>query len=381
VQATFKELYEHEKDGFLLRPTTDAPPELRDARDVNAALERCRADRWATPASDIARGELTEIEVELDAEDIFRVGAVIGSFLELFQEAPELLGPDVREQLQEALSVNAIINKLLAGLVPVRGQATDYMTVTTSDQEWVVHRTVLRQLGDDVAAQARALEALKRSGNGRASFSTRLASEKEVRASGTYSVARLTCSTAVSQLSGRKRQFVLGYVQTITAGKIELRPIVIAQRWLRPTPEIADSHQVDPVDPAHVWPSTVDQFAGVDFRQRLRKDDLNVLKDISETAIKSFFADILGEPDVPKDWGGEQFDLWTPSRLSVAGQPLRAAFAFKGPAKFRPMEIDDLGKNGDQTARRRLRLRRIDHRRLRQNVQTGRTPRVMRRET
>jgi hypothetical protein len=78
--------------------------------------------------------------------------------LELFQEAPELLGPDVREQLQEALSVNAVINKLLAGLVPVRGRATDYVTIRTSDQEWVVHRTVLRQLGDDIAAQARALD-------------------------------------------------------------------------------------------------------------------------------------------------------------------------------------------------------------------------------
>jgi hypothetical protein len=158
VQATFKELYRHEEGGFLLRPLTDAPPDLRDARDVNAALERCREDRWATPASDLARGKLTEIEVKLDAEDIFRVGAVMGSFLELFQEAPELLGPEVREQLQQGLSVNAVINKLLAGLIPVRGQATDYVTVRTSDQEWVVHRMVLRQLGDDVMAQVRALD-------------------------------------------------------------------------------------------------------------------------------------------------------------------------------------------------------------------------------
>jgi DNA polymerase III delta prime subunit len=108
VQATFRDLYEHEKGGFLLTPTTDAPPDLRDSRDVNVALERCRKDRWATPVSDLARGKLTEIEVELDVEDIFRVAAVIGNFL----EAPELLGPDVREQLQDALSANAVINKL-----------------------------------------------------------------------------------------------------------------------------------------------------------------------------------------------------------------------------------------------------------------------------
>jgi hypothetical protein len=62
------------------------------------------------------------------------------------------------------------------------------------------------------------------------------------------------------------------------------------------------------------------------------------------------FAEILGEPDVPKDWGGEQFDLWT-THLLVEGQPLRAAFLFKGPAEFKPMTIASLGKNGDQIDR------------------------------
>lgn len=191
-----------------------------------------------------------------------------------------------------------------------------------------------------------ALKAVERGGSGRASFSTRLATDTTVRVSGTYSVARLTCGTAAWQLSGVKQQFVLGYVQIISADEIELRPIVIARRWLRPMPEI----HCHPADPAHVWPSTVDQFAGVDFKQRPTKADLNVLKDIPEAVVKSSFADIFGEPDVPKDWGGEQCDLWT-RRLSVKGQPLRAAFVFKGPAKFGPMTISTLGKNGDQIYR------------------------------
>ncbi len=146
VQATFKELYEHLEDGFLLRPATETPPDARDARDLETALERCRTDGWATPTHDLVRGELIEIEVELNAEDIFRVGAVVGAFLEMFQEAPELLGPDVREQLRQALSMNAVLTKLLAGLVPVRGQAIDYLTVRAADQEWVIHRMVLQQL-------------------------------------------------------------------------------------------------------------------------------------------------------------------------------------------------------------------------------------------
>ena len=158
VQATFKELYEYVKGGFVLRPTTDAPPDLRNVRDLRTALEGSRTDGWATPVSDLARGRLMEIEVELEAEDIFRVGAVVGTFLELFQEAPELLGPDVREQFREVLSVNAVLNKLLGDLVPVRGRAIDYVTVRAAGQDWVVHRQVLRQLSEDWATEAQALD-------------------------------------------------------------------------------------------------------------------------------------------------------------------------------------------------------------------------------
>ncbi len=81
IQATFKELYEYVKAGLMLRTATDAPPDLRNAPDLDAALERSHTEGWATPAHRLARGQLTEIEVELEAEDIFRVGAVVGAFV------------------------------------------------------------------------------------------------------------------------------------------------------------------------------------------------------------------------------------------------------------------------------------------------------------
>jgi len=158
VQTTFRELYEYVKDWFVPRPATEAPPDVHDAPDLSAALERCGRDGWAAPASDFTRGRLTEIEVELEAEDIFRVGAVVGNFLELFQEVPEMLGPDVRDKLRQALSVKAVLNKLLVGLVPVRGRATEYVTIGVADREWVVHRQVLRQLRAGWAAQAHSLD-------------------------------------------------------------------------------------------------------------------------------------------------------------------------------------------------------------------------------
>ena len=88
----------------------------------------------------------------------------------------------------------------------------------------------------------------------------------------------------------------------------------------------------------------------MNFRPRLAKADLDVLKAVPEKKIKQAFAEIISESEVPKDWGGEQFDLRT-TVMSVEGQRLRAAIAFKGPARFRPMTIASLGKNGDQIDR------------------------------
>lgn len=158
IQTTFKELYDYVESGLLLRPATPVLPDVHDAKDLRTALDRSRIAGWATPVGDLARGHLVEVDVELEAEDIFRVGAVVGTFLELFQEAPEMLGPDVREHLREALSMNAVLNKLLAGLVPVRGRAIDCVAVRAEDEEWVVHRMLLPHLRPEWAVETDALD-------------------------------------------------------------------------------------------------------------------------------------------------------------------------------------------------------------------------------
>lgn len=210
----------------------------------------------------------------------------------------------------------------------------------TGQVTWVEQEIAFRGLRE-------ALVSIRRTGQGRASFSARLASNKSVRIWGDYNASRLTCSTARVELSGTRRQFLLGYVKDVTPDAVELRPITIASRWFSPPPHIGGWL---PLEPGYLWPGAVDQLADVDFRQRMSKADLELLKEISEVDVKRAFAEILGEPEVPNDWGGEQFDLWT-TRLFVDGQPLRAAFVFKGPSEFRPMTIATLGKNGDQIDR------------------------------
>lgn len=51
-----------------------------------------------------------------------------------------------------------------------------------------------------------------------------------------YNVERLTGSSAGNQLSGTRRQFILGYVQEVDETGVDLRTIAIASRWQRPAP-------------------------------------------------------------------------------------------------------------------------------------------------
>ena len=81
-----------------------------------------------------------------------------------------------------------------------------------------------------------------------------------------------------------------------------------------------------------------------------RERELKALQGIPEEEIKRSFARLLGEDVIPKDWGGERSDLFT-TRVHVDGRRVSASFAFKGPSKFHPMTLADLGKNGDQIDR------------------------------
>ena len=52
--------------------------------------------------------------------------------------------------------MNRILEKLLAGLVPVRGRLIEYEFVTVREKEWLVHRRVLNQLSEDDTLQTTA---------------------------------------------------------------------------------------------------------------------------------------------------------------------------------------------------------------------------------
>jgi hypothetical protein len=194
----------------------------------------------------------------------------------------------------------------------------------------------------------KALEEIAAARPGRGEFHAPLATDPTVRLSGTYNAEHLTSTTAAGILSRAGHHFVLGYVQDLADAAITIRPILIADRW-GPGVHKPGFGFIEE-EPPRVWPRDVDQFDGVDWGLQLTRTDLKVLAGVSEEQTKKWLAEILGEPEVPKDWGGEQYDLWT-DRITVNGKRVQAAIALKGPAKFHPMTVADLGKNGDQVSR------------------------------
>lgn len=180
----------------------------------------------------------------------------------------------------------------------------------------------------------------------RSSFHAELpAGEGTITVKGTFSPRHLTCSSANSELAGVRTQYMLATVAAQTADCIELRPLAIAERFMTPCFATGASSEWQTVSPRQI-----DQFAHVDFDAPVSRSDLEALRDVPEAEVKAVFAQLLGEPVIPKDWGGEQMDLWT-TRLLVDGVQLSAAFLLKGPAKFAPMTVAMLGKNGDQLER------------------------------
>lgn len=161
-----------------------------------------------------------------------------------------------------------------------------------------------------------------------------------------FSKTGLLNDTAWSRLSGSTNLFVFATITEINDDFIKAVPFIIGDLLLNEHSNI-DFHLIDtlslPVD-------RIDQFKNVDFTWRPTQNQFNKLKNIPEAKVKELLCNILGELEVPKDWGGEESDLFT-SNLSVDNEKFTGAFLLKGPSKFHEMTLADCGKNGDQIYR------------------------------
>ncbi|UGQ14288.1 hypothetical protein LO772_12255 [Yinghuangia sp. ASG 101] len=258
--------------------------------------------------------------------------------------SPQSRAPLVRdlrraENLYKRLALDNISNALTAQMIAA--PPPDLNVLLAEGQE-VKRNSVV--LCEQVVTFSGVAAALRGQNGGRAQFRGELAGgEAEFVAD--FSVEHFTSTSAQEFIRGKRTAFILAYIQD-THPRVKMRPIVIGQRIWWP----GKMGPLSLAEPLEMHPALFDAFSGVDWRKRLRSQDLEVMRNVPEEKVKEAFAQLIGEPDVPLDWGGESSDLFS-ARVSVEGSFSSAAFLFKGPAKFAPMTVAMLGKNGDQISR------------------------------
>lgn len=144
-------------------------------------------------------------------------------------------------------------------------------------------------------------------------------------------------------LKGKRRMLVAGQFQ-FDGNRVEVFPYIVG--------EVAKETSFLPISwssSIRVYPTNLDAFQSIRGNRPTAAEVRRVLE-IPEEDVKRAFAEIIGEPFIPKDWGGERSDLYT-SRLLVDGKPTSAAFIFKGPSVRGAMHPRNMGKRGDQLVR------------------------------
>lgn len=157
AQSHFKELYSYEKDSLALRPRQpdEAAPSFRTVAELEKAMESGGTDGWMVDPAALRRGQLVEMEVELEADSVFRISATLASLLEILEENPALLGGARREDVLQAAMLNRVLDRLLVGLVPLRGCALDYWHLTLGGRDWLVHEKLVSDLADNSQLETR----------------------------------------------------------------------------------------------------------------------------------------------------------------------------------------------------------------------------------
>jgi hypothetical protein len=166
---------------------------------------------------------------------------------------------------------------------------------------------------------------------------------------GKLNPARFATDSASHNLSGRARVYLVGTITDVAGAEVTVRPAFVGYRSF--VQDEAAFRRFGQGESRQVYPSEIDQFRQADFRNAPTTEDINTVRQLPEQHVKKGFAEIIGELDIPKDWGGEEADLYS-GQLFIAGKQASSAWLFKGGPGFPgAMTITALGKNGDQIDR------------------------------
>lgn len=141
VQSWFRDF--HRIRGIrLIEPTAPQAP----ASDLEALKTTADAALF-TESSALRRGALVEFRVRLKADPVFHLGTMVSEFSAMAEDYPDMFAADDGlANLRQVQPINKVLQRLLAGLIPIRAQALDYSVVVIDEVEYVVHKDLVTGL-------------------------------------------------------------------------------------------------------------------------------------------------------------------------------------------------------------------------------------------
>jgi len=119
------------------------PVEISEAADSLENLFSGQFSHAVHNAKDLMRGDLVEFKVKLSASWIFQISSMVAEFSDMFDESPMLLMEHIKfNDLYQAKNANKIINRLLAGLIPVDGIVSDYIVMQYGSEKFIIHKDI-----------------------------------------------------------------------------------------------------------------------------------------------------------------------------------------------------------------------------------------------
>lgn len=141
VQSWFREF--HEIDGLRLMQ----PVGVSKAAGDIAELIGVDDPSLLVEGAELHRGALVECRVKLSADPVFHLGTMVSEFTAMAHDYPDMFAANGSlDILRGAKPMNKILQRLLAGLIPIRAMSIDYVVVELEGVEHVAHRDLVNGL-------------------------------------------------------------------------------------------------------------------------------------------------------------------------------------------------------------------------------------------
>jgi len=155
VQGTFRSLRITDTDLKLSvedKQNETKPPPATSEAELAKRLDKLVKQRRAVRVSDLRRGDVIELRVQLSADPTYQFAAAASSMLDLIKGRSAMFGID-EHQFADIAPMLELLPQMLVDLVPVHAKVISHQHVVFNNETWLVDTTMLK-VGSALATAA-----------------------------------------------------------------------------------------------------------------------------------------------------------------------------------------------------------------------------------